>query len=292
MVKQWGDAGESRHVHFEDCVFFAPYNEPMRAYVDGQAGEIVNIIDTISIHAGINSTWRSAINIGGHTDAVTTLQGTDQTAGMLNCVAAINPTWHCFYIHPDGTGSCSGMIAEASYGGQPARPRPFSSGSYFSGDMTDAIFSTAGPVVDAWNYAANWNNVTLHANDGQSLTYLVGGDGSLTIRNSIFSGGSSFGGRGGGGMPGGGIDMAYSGWPRWGAYAMAALPQVPTDVTPTLPTNMTYDDPMYLNVSDCSGLDYFDVDSQQYGAAGTAASDLAGGADYVGGTALEDWMLY
>jgi len=151
--------------------------------------------------------------------------------------------------------------------------------------LSDVIIRGGIPMVyEMDNLAAiptTWQRVTF---DGPTSSLfgadnLQGPTATLTIRDSIFTTPTAIGVFGGADMY---VDVDYCGIANatggtantiWGA-------------------NIVYADPIYSS-TDVLSANFLDVRSQQFGAKGTAGSNLSGGADYIGDlTSIDDWRLY
>ena len=220
---------------------------------------------------------------------VVTFSGTDQTAGPLNCNAVLNPlaAGHCIWAST-GLGATVNVSHSLLSTGA-AGARGISAGANPNLTVSDTIISAQTIcIVDNFNNAATWDRVTLHTiASGNALLTTVVQPGSLTVRDCIFSGaGTKISGAG----PTGGISVDYCSFVEIGPDAITARDSASGGLT--YGANIINNDPLYLS-KDPTIANCFDVDSANYAGKGTTASNLAGGADYVGGTpGIHDWTIY
>lgn len=75
-----------------------------------------------------------------------------------------------------------------------------------------------------------------------------------------------------------------------GPHALDAIEEDQGNPVVITETDVINADPIYLSTT-AGDADFLDVDSQNYGAAGTGGAPLSGGANYAGGTSVSEWML-
>lgn len=295
LLQFWGDTGESNQLILDNCVFYFGTSTNVTARNDGAGAEFIQIHNCLSTYAGFD-----CYNIGGtNPTAVLTVTGTDQTAGPLNCTAAINPLagGHCFTISGTTAGHTSNISGIVGYSQGTASTPPGTnasrgvSGGRSNLTLADAILNVPNyGVVDITEVSSTWDRVTIN---NPTAAYLgiessagVPAAGSLTVSDSIISGGGTkFNGLNATGMPAGGVTVINSALPTSGPNAIGATGNITT-------VNVINDDPQYLSLNGTLE-SFMDIQSPAYASAGTAGAPLAGGADYVGPAAsVNDWSVY
>ena len=287
LLKSWGDNGETRNLRLDNCVFYGGASYNCQFATDGTIGEQVIINNCLNNYSGYVAYYYTATALIGKAGVVT-FSGTDQTAGPLNCNAVLNPlaAGHCIWAAPllGATVNVSHSLLSTGAAGA----RGISGGANPNITVSDTIISAQTIcIVDNFNNAATWDRVTLHTiASGNALLTTAVQPGSLTVRDCIFSGlGTKISGAG----PTGGISIDYSSFVEAGPDAITARDSASGGLT--YGANIINTDPIYLS-KDATNALCFDVDSGWYGGKGTSASNLAGGADYAGGTPIGDWSIY
>lgn len=148
------------------------------------------------------------------------------------------------------------------------------------------------------NGAHTIENVTIARNGGNPIAVNAASAAVITITDSVILGDPT--------APGtrsidhngtGNLDVSFSALVTdAGSVSRLASPPI-SGTGPSSTSDIVSVDPIFLEVNDFLSADYFDVDNPAYGGAGTAASDLSGGADYIGSftepTSVDDiWNLY
>jgi hypothetical protein len=290
LFQWWGDTGESQHVAVTDCaVFCNPQSYMIRLAGDGADGETCTWTDCITRGGGYCNIRGSASNA-----TVYTFTGTDQTEGWQNCFYNTDPiSGHGVYFSASSGGG-SGLIEKMIIR---TTDRAISGNAGLDMDLADCIMEyTAPAVVDGPANASTWTRCTFDGQDAGVVYYGVGGAGSITVRDCIFS--NNVGGFDPTGtMPAGGIDVDYCALVSSGPDANSGDPLTDWAVTGvTIGANCIDADPLYLGKNPELSTHY-DVDNGSaapagYLGAGTGASNLAGGADFVGGSTVIDWSVY
>jgi hypothetical protein len=288
LFQWWGDDDESQHVVLTDCAIFNnPHSYMVRVAGAGADGETFTMTDCITRGGGY-------CNIRASASYATAFlfTGTDQTDGWQNCAYNTDPiAGHGVYFSSSSGGPTAlveKMIIRTT-------DRAISGNAGMDMDLIDCIFEyTAVGVVDGPANASQWTNVTFDGQDAASVYFGVGGAGSITARDCIFSNNTS---GIGGTMPTGGVDVDYCALVGWGPDANAGSPLVDWAITGVkIGVNCIDADPLYLGKNP-ELASHYDVDNGSpapagYQGAGTGASNLAGGADYVGGSTVIDWSIY
>lgn len=304
-IQYWGDNGESLQVILDNVVAFGPpaggtqAGNHFRGNMVGSNGESITIIDSVFAY-GPTAGALVRIGTGNTYTGSVTISGTDASAGPDSANVFLNSSsTHALTFEGTLNASASGNIpvsidnAIFNYvGGAPATQRAISQGTgiWNVDTISDLLINTPGAaIVGSANNAATYSNITAVSNQAY---FGLGGAGSITVRDSIFTGVDSVAadGKFGGTAPTGGMDIDFVG------FGSDVVNQVGTTVTGTFTvgSNVVVADPLFLSTT-FTDATYLDVDSQCFAGAGTASSNLAGGANYVGGTAcatsINNWMI-
>ena len=300
-VQYWGDTGESLHVVLDGVTLYgAPSNggisaNHLRAVFAGQDGESLTIRDTVmaygpaghGIRMGSTAMRKGDLTIDGLTIYNSPSTGAnhmiifESTAGPSGpSTASINDITlvRDINLNTATRGISGGATVEIT-------------------DLSNAIIVSSGAgIVDVVTTTtltapAQWSNLTIHNNStttGDNAVFLAGGAGSLEITDAIFSGpGTKISASP---VPTNGIFVDYSSFVEVGPDSITARNGA---IAISYGANIISGDPHYVT-KDFGASGFFDVQNELYAAAGSAASDLGGGANYVGGvpvTSVRDWMM-
>jgi hypothetical protein len=288
-IQHWADAGELVSTSLDNVVIYANAAVPGSNHCVRSAFEDDTetfSMNNVAITYGGGALWRHGSGGGAGT---ATLTGTDQGAGPDNCSFLYVPDGDssCFWIYscPAGTTiDLSGAVLADVAGGL---TRGVSVVAESDLTLADLLIATPGEnVVDTINNASTWDNLTLHslglpASDESVALASAGGTGSLTVRDCIFSGpGDKLTGT----APTGGIDVDYCAFATAGPDAIGAADDGVIAVT--YGANIINNNPAYISY-DATSADFLDVDNPAYSGAGSGASDLAGGGNYIGSLPIE-----
>ena len=289
-LQYWGDTGESINLVMDDCVVFGNIQNSALRISFPIAGQ-VDINDTMIAYGGY------IVRVGsGDTVGTVNITGTDQTAGpdsasvILQTAGADN---HCFWFSGSAQGTAcnvSGtmMIVEGTNAAAAgSATRGFSGSATVDLTLADCLIVTDdGPgVVDGFENDATWDRVTIVSKQSANALFGVGGAGSLTVRDSIFTGpGAKFASTA---LPTGGIDIDYCGF-------YGVTDQVdPALVGVTLGSNIVTTNPQFAEATDWTSADFLDVGGMDYKGADSAGGDLVGGANaYTITAARSAWSIY
>lgn len=257
--------------------------------------DIVTINDCVNSHAGA-----VAFRLLGGNAGTAIVTGTDATAGPLSATVVLNANGRT--NAPGGAISCE-AAAGTTYAidnviiehnvtdhSQPVygirctgNAHANVSDSILVG--SDYLLGCQPPNAMTVSNVTFFNLASAGAGSPLSLTQYGEGTGSLAITDCIFSGsGTALSGT----SAAGGTTVDYSALVQEGPNALTAVDDGSVVYTAT---NTTILDPMYIS-TDINTADAFDVDNASYGGAGSAGSNLAGGADYVGSVPVSEWSLY
>ncbi len=284
----WGDAGEAQNVAFNNCAIFCnPYSYMVRLAAAGQAGETLTMTNCIARGGGY-------CNIRGSIDYASTMTftGTDQTEGWQNCMYNTDPiSGHGYYMSSGATGAHAQIEKSIIR----TTDRGISGSGSCDMDIADCIVEyTSVGVVDGPANASTWTNCTFDGGDAGTVYFGVTGAGSITVRDCVFT--NNVGGITGT-MPTGGVDIDYCALVKGSPDGNVGDPINDWAITGvTIGANCIDANPLYLGY-DSELAAAFDIDNGSaapagYQGAGTGASNLAGGADYVGGSTVIDWSVY
>lgn len=301
-VQVWGDGGESIRFEMEDSVLYGPPDAGgqtgnlLRLILPGQDGESAYLRNNVMAY-GPTSGALMRVGTGNQYSSTIIMEGGDQTAGLddTNVFIANNTSGHAITFEGSLNGGSADTgstvsLSSAVIIANSATPtqRAISSGTeawkHFSFD--NMIIDANGAAVVAFQTVDGvMSNVTANSNQ----TYFgLGGAGSLTVEDSIFTGVDTVAadGKFGGTAPSGGVSIDFSGF---GADVVNPIGTTVTG-TFTLGSNIVNADPLYAG-TDFKLASFFDVQNNAYAAAGTGGSDLAGGANYLGPVlSVGDWM--
>ena len=296
MISFYPDPTELKSFQLNDCTFYGSQGYTVYcALTSNTDTAMVNNCCFAWTCSGyqVRFAGNAAVTVG----AFATVTGTDQTAGPDNCTVFIQQ-WsgdnHNLYLS-GGNNFCNLTLEKSILAvvgpdllGAGTDTRNFAGSGTWNANVSDCILysesSGFGSVLGTNIVPVTYNRVTFHKVTGTNI-YGVGGTASQTCRDCIFSGaGCTVWGNS---APTGGIDVNYC------AYAEGSGPDIilGRGTIQTDGLNITSADPIYLG-KDWKLANFMDVDSAWYGGKGTAASNLAGGADYVGGTPIGDWTIY
>jgi hypothetical protein len=106
---------------------------------------------------------------------------------------------------------------------------------------------------------------------------IVAGNGSADPKNTLLHNGS------------GTLTLSGTALVTAGPQAMATATggTGPISGSPT-----TTADPQFVNTTDATSISYFDVTNPAYATANSTGGPLAGGADFAGGSGVNQWSLY
>lgn len=302
-IQFWGDAGESYHVVLNKVVCYGrppggtQVGNHLRGIMAGSNGESITVTDSVFAY-GPSAGQLARIGSTTFTGPVS-ITGTDQTAGPDNANVFINAgSNHALTFEGSlatgNAGNCTAEVSEAIFvydtvAGTAATQRAISVGSaIWEPTLSNLLIKTPGAAIVAFaDNAAVWSNIT--AVSDQAL-FSLGGAGSIAVTDSIFSGADTVAadGKFGGTAPAGGVTVDFS------AFDTNVVNQIGTTVTGTFTAgaNILVANPVFTETADVTSADLFDVQASVYAGAGSASSDLAGGADYTPGPAdVTDWMI-
>lgn len=274
FIQWYGDANESTSLLLDGVVF---YHNPLGYYAlrlqhAGIAGEAVYMNNCL-----ISYTENYAIRYGdsGGGDGLFRVTGDDAGAGPDHCTTFYKNAGHAVWFY-GGTG-----IAKFDnilvYTDAPSTARGISGSSGWDLQVSDSIFNTPGPnIVDGLanypEYPPFYKRCTFHTNAASNALYSVSSSVPLTVEDCIFSGaGTKFAG-----TLTAGVVCSNCAFVTDGPDAITDIGDV------TTATAIINAAPMYKSY-DATTADFMDVQNVVYAGAGTGGSDLAGGADYVGG---------
>lgn len=289
-LQWWGDAGESQNLTLIDCVIYGlpsgSSGNALRVNQVGQDGEALTVVDTVFAYGGAAATVRAGTSntFVGTWD----ISGTDQTAGPADATVVLSETttsWTFEGTLAAGAGSSSIPVSFSNLllSGQNG-VLAFASATHWDISLSDSIISVPSGIgleTNA-NTAISITNVTM---DSDEAVIVNAGASTITVRDSIFSGSDDAAGKFGGAATAT-LDLDFCGFDT-------TLPIIDpaSSLVDSTGSNIVIADPLFLS-TDISSADFYDVDSQNYGGAGSGSSDLAGGANYIGSTSVRDWMQF
>jgi hypothetical protein len=280
FMQMWGEAGEVFDITVDDCVFYGN-NQQVSIRIAPEANDTFTINNSLIAWGG-NALVRAGSGAGSLTLNIT---GTDQTAGLDNCSALIQPGAdnHCIWIS-SGSVSALNISNTILADGAGGVSRGISCSSACALTLADVIIDVPGPgIVDGANNASTWDRVTI--NTPSNALYAVAGAGSITATDCIFSGaGDKFAGA----QPGAGLICNNCAFPTVGPDAITN--QDDGVCTGTYNNTVTAD-PEYAakNVTHSS---FFDVSGAAYVSAASGGGDLSGGADFIIISSVVDWKVF
>ena len=283
-VQKWGDNDEAISLTMTNSAVYGNLPNASFRLASTNTTDVVTLDNTIVGGGGSHLVRQGSGNDAGSL----VITGTDQTEGPANAAVLAYPGAddHCLWFSGSEPGQTAVIDSAIFYDVAGGDSRGISGSASVDLTVSDAIIHTPGPnVVDGPENASTYDRVTFHTTDDNNAFFLVAGAGSITVRDSIFSGvGTKLSGT----TPTGGFDVDFSSFVASGPDAITA--QDDGSITITYGSNIITADPQYVSKS-LTSADLFDVDDATYGGAGTASSDLAGGADYVA-TNVRDWVSY
>jgi hypothetical protein len=278
LFQHWCDSGESLNTVVDECVIWdntadgATDGNHIRVTLVGDAGESFTVNNTIM---GGGSGGGAIVRAGNasHTGTIT-FTGTDVTEGLDACTAFLDPPaeWHCITFE-GGTGGHAVSFDNCLFDGGSGASRGISAGGNYDLTLSDLIINVSGiGIVDIPNNDATYDNLTVNT-ETNAILLVAGGTGSLTVRDSIFSGpGTKLGEA----SPTGGVDVDYCAFVESGPDAITARDD--GAITVTYGSNLVTADPQYAS-KDATSADYFDVtNTTDYLGQSSAGGMLRGGA--------------
>lgn len=292
-VQYWGDTGESLHVVLKNSVLYGPPlasatgANHLRAAFAGQAGESLTIQNTLMAYGPPGHGVRF-----GQTGA---FQGTLAVDGLEILNTPSTGANHCVIF--EGTSVDANERTTATLKNiklvrdinTDTATRGISGGATVNIQELDkvAISVPDAGIVDITTKPAVWKNLTINSNKpaGSNALYLVGGAGSITLTDAIFSGaGTKIAGT----APDGGLNVNNVAFAESGADAITARDD--GTITVTYGANIINADPGFISKR-LDTLNFFDVRGEEYAAAGTAGAALiGGGGKYVG--PVKEWKEF
>lgn len=287
-VQYWGDTGESLHVVLKNSVLYGPPlasatgANHLRAAFAGQAGESLTIQNTLMAYGPPGHGVRF-----GQTGA---FQGTLTIDGLEIYNSPSTGANHCVIF--EGTSVDANERTTATLKNiklvrdinTDTATRGISGGATVNIQELDkvAISVPDAGIVDITTKPAVWKNLTINCtkpspNPGEgNALYLVGGAGSITLTDAIFSGaGTKIAGT----APDGGLNVDYAAFAESGADAITARDD--GTIAVTYGTHIINADPGFISKLP-NTLNLFDVRGEEYAAAGVSGAALTGGGKYVG----------
>lgn len=290
LIKLWDDAGELVHVNVEDCVLFAQMTHNLYLRPEGVPEEVVTVKDCLIANG---ADWLAGIVVRGVGETYNILgTAAPRDGDLTECTAILSTGWHPIWAAgPTGsTTKIENVLVDVDdiYG--TADARPFSGGSTVF-DVDDSIFNITtdgGFIVDYLSGDSTIDNTTLNIQNDAGVAWLLGPSsatsGSLTVTNSIISG--ALLGPTGSAAVDGGINFVNCGVVKNGPDAIAS--DLGVNVTET---DCIDADPEYVSRDATSG-SFMDVNATAYATAASGGAPLGGGANFVGTTAVHDWIAY
>ncbi|MFB3896492.1 MAG: hypothetical protein ACE14V_09345 [bacterium] len=280
LLKCWNDAGESYKIMLKDCIFYYSPSYNAQLCLDGQGGEIATVDNCVSSYAG----YCDYIVRGYYANQTVIFKGNSIKNGITDGNWILNPLGggHGIYVN----GAINPFILDISStvisSDTTASSRGISCNTATTLILKDSIIQAPNYLLVGF-HTMNIQRCTLHNTTPSSCFYSAGGYSNATIRDCIITGpGTKFTGT----APTGGISVDYCGLPQYGTYTIGARGTIATFGA----NNVIYD-PMYLSagttLSVVTSTSFMDIRNgipaiYGYKGAGTGATDLSGGADYIG----------
>ncbi|HNT35329.1 MAG TPA: hypothetical protein PKH07_10075, partial [bacterium] len=269
-------------VRLDNCVFYGPPQIGFELNV--RTGDEIQVHDTLVVLCGF-----SAFRCLGNAVAHHSFTGTDVGAGPTQCTAIINSPSTTATTDDNGkalrlassaaaTTTISNVLISNSF----LAGNAFIGGININGNqgnvsIEDVIIDTYGTaiLVQPAN-TCTVSNATLHTSGagGAGIAFTAAAAGSLTVADTIFSGAGT---KIVGDLPTGGLSVNYSAFVENGSDAITARD---AGQSITYGANIITADPQYVS-KDATSANAFDVRGLTYKGAGSAGSNLAGGADFI-----------
>lgn len=273
LMKVWSDNAEYVNVTINDSLFYGANCQGLQFGGIATAGTTsdytVTINDSTFAYCGSASTSPIDVQGNGAQPMILTVDGCLFTGSR----------YHAIYSHAQNTNAHETHLLNTVFTNNATRG--------FSGNAQTALTINNVVIKQATANAAivycgwkdvTWNNLTVSsAGSNAVLTANAGAANTATVRNSIFSGtGTAFGTVATTTFPG--INVDDSAIVQDGTEAVTGI-GAPTGLV--VGSNIIALDPAYADKAN----DNFNVRNTAYATAGTASSNLGGGASYVGGVA-------
>lgn len=285
--------GGTQSAMLDNCVLYGPPQIGWELNV--RLDDEIVVHDTLVVLCGY-----SAFRCLGNAIASQSFTGTDVGAGPTQCTAILNSPSTTSTTAANGkalrfeagaavTSTVSNVLISNSF----LSGNAFIGGININGNQGNVSMDKV--VIDTFGTAVlvqpantcTLSNATLHTSGagGAGIQFTAAAAGSLTVTDTIFSGAGT---KIVGAVPTGGLSVDYASFVEAGPDAITARDE---SQTIAYGPNLINDDPMYVSKDPVSA-DAFDVDNAAYGSKGSASSNLSGGADYIGSTSVDEWMLY
>lgn len=289
-IQYWGDNGESLQVVLNNVVCYGlpsgSGGNQLRANQVGSNGESLTVVDSVFAYGGTAATVRCGSS--GTYVGTWDISGTDQTAGPDQATVILSSTALSWTFEGALAGTASGTEIPVSFSnvllsGQNGI-QAFGSATFWDISISDSIIScpTGIALETNANTPITISNVTF---DSDEAVIVNAGASTVTVTDSIFAGADDAAGKFSGASTAAlSVDFCA---------LFTTLPTVDpaSTLVPTIGSNIITGDPLFLS-TDITSADFYDVDSNAYAGQGTASSDLGGGATFVGGTSVRDWMTF